>query len=200
MTTGAAEASQVNAAAAAPSSQAAPSLPVTEAAARAAAHCARTPADHCSSSAELPSISIRSASETCTRARTGWPARPGSRPAASSRRIASSSASWYRCAWLRLSSAPAGAPSASSTAPTTAAHSGVRSPDITPAPWNVVSRCTARSSDVRAGSSSGRSDRDRWYISAASPARSRRSIPALAADSKIASAAGRQSSGSLSVH
>ena len=41
---------------------------------------------------------------------------------------------------------------------------------------------------------------DRSYISAASPARSRRSIPALAADSKIASAAGRQSPGSLSVH
>ncbi len=100
--------------------------------------------------------------------------------------IASCSASWYRCACVRVSSAPAGAPSASSTAPTTAAHSGVRSPDTTPAPWNVVSSRTARSSKARAGSSSGR---DRWYISAASPARSRRSIPALAADSKIASAA-----------
>ena len=41
--------------------------------------------------------------------------------------------------------------------------------------------------------------RDRSYISAASPARSRRSIPAFAAESRIASAASRQSSGSLSV-
>ena len=99
-----------------------------------------------------------------------------------------------------MSSAPAGAPSASSTAPTTAAHSGVRSPVSTPAPPNVVSSRTARSSKARVGLLVGQAGRDRSYISAASPARSRRSIPAAAADSKIASAAGRQSGGSWSVH
>ena len=49
---------------------------------------------------------------------------------------------------LRVSSAPAGADSASSTAVTTAAHSGVRSPDSTPAPSNVVSSLTDRSSNA----------------------------------------------------
>ena len=49
-------------------------------------------------------------------------------PAATSRRIASASASWYRCSCVRSSSFPAGADSASSTLATTAAHSGVRSP------------------------------------------------------------------------
>ena len=49
-----------------PSSHAPPSLPLSEAAARAAAHCARTPAIHSSISAELPSSSIRSASEMWT--------------------------------------------------------------------------------------------------------------------------------------
>jgi hypothetical protein len=75
-----------------------PAPPPAEAAARAAAHCARTRTDHSSISAELPSISIRSASDTCTRALTGWPARSGSRPAASSRRIRSREASdpdWF---------------------------------------------------------------------------------------------------------
>ena len=83
---------------------------------------------------------------------------PAACPLATRRRIASASASWYRCSWVRSSSAPAGADSASSTLATTAAHSGVRSPVSTPAPWNVVSSRTPRSANPRAGSSSGRSD------------------------------------------
>ena len=63
-----------------------------------------------------------------TQAFTGCPARSGSSPAVTSRCIASCSASWYRWAYVRVSSAPAGADSASSTAVTTEAHSGVRSP------------------------------------------------------------------------
>ena len=66
--------------------------------------------------AESPSSSIRSASEMCAQALTGCPARSGSSPAAVSRRIASASASWYRCPLVRSSSFPAGADSASSTA------------------------------------------------------------------------------------
>ena len=56
-------------------------------AARCPAHCARTRAVHSSSSAELPSSTIRSASEMCTQALTGCPARSGSSPAATSRRM-----------------------------------------------------------------------------------------------------------------
>jgi integrase/recombinase XerD len=182
-----------------PSSHAPPSLPLTDAAARCAAHRARTPTAHSASSAELPSSTIRSARDMCTRALTGCPARSGSSPPAIRRLIASASASWYRWAWVRVSCAPAGADSASSTAPTTAAHAGVRSPPSTPAPPNVVSSRTARSSNARPGFSSGTSGRDRSYNSAASPARSRRSIPARAAVTRIASAAGRHSRGSLSV-
>ena len=96
-----------------------------------------------------------------TQALTGCPARSGTSPAATSRRIASCSPSWYRCAWLRVSSAPAGADSASSTAPTTAAHSGVRSPPRTPAPSNVVSSRTDRSSNPSSLSLSGAPGRDR---------------------------------------
>ena len=62
--------------------------------------------------------------------------------------MASCSPSWNRCAWLRVSSAPAGADSASSTVLTTEAHSGVRSPCSTPAPPNVVSSRTDRSSNA----------------------------------------------------
>ena len=53
--------------------------------------------------------SSRSASEMCTQALTGCPARSGSSPAAVSRRIASASASWYRWSLVRSSSFPAGA-------------------------------------------------------------------------------------------
>ena len=67
----------------------------TDAAARWAAHRARYSAIHLSCSAESASISHSSAKEMCTRALTGCPARLGSRSEASSRRIASSSASWY---------------------------------------------------------------------------------------------------------
>ena len=64
---------------------------------------------------------------------------------------------------------PAGADRDSSTAVTTAAHSGVKSPEITPAPWNVVSTVTLRSSNVSSGRSSPPpSGSDRVYISAAS--------------------------------
>ena len=52
-------------------SQAPPSLPVSDANARRAAHRARTCAVHCSCSAESPSSSSRSASEMCTQAFTG---------------------------------------------------------------------------------------------------------------------------------
>ena len=68
--------------------------------------CARTRAVHSAISAELPSSLIRSARDTWTRALTGCPARSGSSSAASRRRIASCSASWYRCACVRVSSAP----------------------------------------------------------------------------------------------
>src|SRR5690348_2738914 len=60
----------------------------------------------------------------CTRALTGCPARSGSSPPVTRRRIASWSASWYRCSLVRLSSDPAGAASASSTACTTDAAFG----------------------------------------------------------------------------
>ena len=87
VTTGVTEASQVNERAPSRSSHAPPSLPLSEAAARAAAHYVRTPEIHSSISAELPFRSIRSASETWTRALTGCPARSGSSPAASNRRM-----------------------------------------------------------------------------------------------------------------
>src|SRR5271166_819661 len=99
-----------------------------------------------------------------------------------------------------VSSAPAGADRASSTVVTTAAHSGVKSPFNTPAPPNVVSSRTDRSSNSPSGSLSGVSGRDRASISPASSARPRRSIPDFAAPTRIVSAASRQSSGSLSVH
>ena len=97
----------------------------------------------------------------CAQTFTGCPARSGSSPAVTSRCIASCSASWYRWARLRVSSAPAGAASASSTAVTTAAHSGVRSPDSTPAPPNVASTVTDRSSNPRSPSSPGPAGSDR---------------------------------------
>ena len=97
----------------------------------------------------------------CAHTLAGCPARSGSSPAVTSRCIASCRASWYRWAWLRVSSAPAGADSASSTVATTEAHSGVRSPVSTPAPSNVVSSFTDRSSNPSSCSSSGVLGRDR---------------------------------------
>ena len=88
----------------------------------------------------------------CTQVLTGCPARSGTRLAAVSRRIASASASWYRCPLVRSSSFPAGADSASSTAATAAAHSAVRSPCMTPAPPIVVASFTSRSANSRPGS------------------------------------------------
>ena len=72
---------------------------------------------------------------------TAWvsaPARAGTRRARSSRVQASCSASWNRCPSVRSSSGPAFLPRASSTARTAVAHSGVRSPRITPASPKVV--------------------------------------------------------------
>ena len=134
VTTGAIAASHAIAAAASPSSHAPSHAPVSAACARRAAHRARTCSVHWSCRAESPSSSIRSAREMCAQALTGCPARSGSSPAAVSRRIASASASWYRCPWVRSSSFPAGAASASSTAATAAAHPAVRSPCRTPGP------------------------------------------------------------------
>ena len=88
----------------------------------------------------------------CTTALTGCPARSGSSPALTSRRIASCKASWHRCGCVRASSAPAGADSASSTVPTIDAHSGDRSPVSTPAPPNVVSTRTHRSANASSSS------------------------------------------------
>jgi hypothetical protein len=87
------DASQVIPRAAAPSSHAPPSLPVTDAAARCAAHFARTAVIHSPCRTDPPSIARSSGSDTCTIAFTGCPARSGSSPAATSRVIASSSAS-----------------------------------------------------------------------------------------------------------
>ena len=118
VTMGAIAASQAMAPAASPSSQAPSFTPVSAACARRAAHRARTRAVHCSCSAELPCRRSRSARVMCTQVLTGCPARSGSSPPAVSRRIASASASWYRCPLDRSSSFPAGAASASSTAAT----------------------------------------------------------------------------------
>jgi hypothetical protein len=87
VTIGAIAASHAIASAASPSSHASPSEPVSDANARRAAHCSRTWAVHCSCRAESASSSSRSASEMCTQALTGCPARSGSNPAASSRRM-----------------------------------------------------------------------------------------------------------------
>ena len=78
------------------------------------------------------------------------------------------------CSWLRSSSASRETDSASSTAVTTAAHSGVRSPARTPAPPNVVSSRTVRSSNTGPGpSSSGAPGGTGPEISAASAAATR---------------------------
>ena len=134
-----------------------------------------------------------------TRALTGCPARCGSRSEASRRRIASASASWYRCGRVRRSPPPAGADRASRTAWTIAAHSGVRSPWMTPAPSKVVSRDTPRSSRGSLSSSGSRSA-VRARISAQIAARPRRSTPARAAATRISSASARYSSGMALVH
>jgi hypothetical protein len=75
--------------------------------------------------------------------------------------FASWSASWYRCSLVRSSSPPARPASASSTVPTMLAHSGVRSPWMIPAPWNVIWTVTDRSSKAPSGSRSGSSGRHR---------------------------------------
>jgi len=72
-------------------------------------------------------------------------------------RIASASA--YRWGRVRRSPPPAGADSASSTACTITAHSGVRSPRRTPAPSKVVSTDTPRSRCLSPGHRRGRAGR-----------------------------------------
>ena len=94
VTTGMTMASQATARAGLPSSQAAPSLPVWEAAARRAAHRTAISPTHSWASTDPSSRARSSASETCAQTFTGCPARSGSSPLATRRRIASSSASW----------------------------------------------------------------------------------------------------------
>ena len=69
-----------------------------------------------------------------------WPAAAARRPTAAHHGTAA--------AGCGQSSGPAFLPSASRTAVTAAAHSGVRSPRITPAPANVVSTCRNRSGNA----------------------------------------------------
>ena len=132
----------------------------------------------------------------------GCPARSGRHPAPASRRQASSSASWSRCTGVRTSSGPPFLPNASSTAPSAAAHAGVKSPSSRPAPRNVRPSRTRRlanpsSSPPSGPSSSGAALRDR--ICSASPARSASDAPPAAAANRISSAPDRWASGSWSV-
>ena len=93
VTTGMTDASHAIARAGLPSSQAAPSLPAWEAAARRAAHRTAISPIHSWASTDPSSRARSSARETCAQTFTGCPARPGSRPEATRRRIASSRAS-----------------------------------------------------------------------------------------------------------
>ena len=93
VTTGMRVASHAIARAGLPFSQAAPSLPVWEAAARRAAHRTAISPIHSRASTDPSSRSRSSARVTWAHTRTGCPARSGSRPAATRRRIASCSAS-----------------------------------------------------------------------------------------------------------
>ena len=137
----------------------------------------------------------------CAQTLTGCPARSGSSPAATSRRIASCSPSWYRWARVRVSSAPAGADSASSTAAdhrgalrgqVPAQHPGALERGLQPhaavpeRPVRVVIRGTGPGPGVDLRGQPGQVPQVR-------PA-------AAAAISKIASASARQSCGSLPVH
>ena len=136
---------------------------------RAASH-ARGPraARQAASASDAPGRLRSWAKVMCTRAWVGCPARSGTIPEAMSRRQASSSASWRRWVTVRVSSGPPGLPSASSTAVTAAAQPGVRSPVRRPAPPNVRSSSSRRSSSP-SSSASG------WPIcarsSSAAPAR-----------------------------
>src|ERR1700733_14350921 len=132
-----------------------------------------------------------------TRAFTGCPARCGSRSEASRRFIASWRASWYRSGRVRRSPAPAGADRASRTACTMAAHSGLRSPWMTPAPSKVVCTDTPRSGP---GFPSGSGWARRARSSAQIAARVRRPAPSRAAVMRISSASRRYSPGMALVH
>jgi hypothetical protein len=80
-------ASQATARAGGPASQAPPSLPVTDAAARRAAHRTAAARVHSACRTDPPSIARSSARVMWTRALTGCPARSGSSPAAVRRRM-----------------------------------------------------------------------------------------------------------------
>ena len=98
---------------------------------------------------------------------------------------------------VRMSSGPALFPNASSTAPSAAAHRGVRSPSSRPAPPNVVASRTRRSSNPSPSPSAGASRR---RSSSARAATSPRSAPPAAAPARISSASPRWRSGSRSLH
>ena len=93
VTTGMIVASQDMARAGLPASQAAPSLPAWEAAARRAAHRTAISPIHSPCRTDPSSRARSSARETWAQTFTGCPARSGSRPLATRRRIASCSAS-----------------------------------------------------------------------------------------------------------
>ena len=132
---------------------------------------------------------------------TAWvsaPARAGTSRARSSRVQASCSASWNRWPSVRSSSGPAFLPSASRTARTAVAHSGVRSPRITPASPNVVPSWTYRSPGS-GSSASGCCARQVSIAHAAMVARSSVDAPAAAASSRMRSVSSRICAGSLRV-
>ena len=199
VTTGVIAASHAIASAASPSSHAPPPLPVSDAAARRAAQAARTCAVHCSCRAESPSSRSGSASEMCAQAFTGCPARSGSRPAATRRRM-------LRRA-RRGSAAPGpvvfgpgwGGQRVQHLAHDRSALRGEITVEDAGAlrRWFPAARPGRRT--PRAGSSSGRSDWARSYISANSADRSASPSPAAAA-SPAARRTPPDFSGSWSVH
>ena len=130
------------------------------------------PRSHTSSASGAPGRCRSSGNGICTATWVSAPARSGTIFAPISSSQPACSASWNRCPSVRGSSDPAFLPSASSTACTAAAHSGVRLPRITPAPPNVVAACTYRSSNP-SSSASGREARH--FCSSATPAIIRRS-------------------------
>ena len=178
-------ASHATASAASPSSQAPPSLPVSDANARHAAHRSRTCAVHCSCSAESPSSSSRSASEICTQAFTGCPARSGSRfaghqpPHRLGQRVV-----------VPLVLRPVvlfpgrGAQRVQHPPDHLRAlrRSGPRAAPRRRRTWSPASRRGPRSPGPGPGPDPGSSDRDRSYICAASAASSSSPSPAAAAD------------------
>ena len=135
------------------------------------------PRSHTSSASGAPGRCRSSGNGMCTATWVSAPARSGTIFARISSSQPACSASWNRCPSVRVSSGPAFLPSASSTAWTAAAHSGVRFPRMTPAPPNVVPACTYRSSNP-SSSPSGREARHFSSATAAMIRRSSRDAPA----------------------